>query len=442
MDETNLKASGSHHAHARLAPSASERWTSCTASVAACGDIKSEGSTYSNEGTVAHDFSEAVLTGKIKIEDVPDDFRPHVKFYTDFCQSLVTPSAQVMVETQVPLFYDTDSTGTMDHAVVTEEQIDVTDLKYGAGVLVEAQDNPQLAIYALSLVRDLQESGMYAFGPATQINIRIVQPRHHADVPIRLWAISLADLEKFCESIEYAALQIREGMRRINEWKLHNEGDPDLNEVAPALKFSPSTDSCRWCPIKGRCEARAKWLTECMDTPEQTGLDLLSLLPDITKEDKKAEPIHRVQKAGILPDETLVAIFAKAKGIRQFLDDVEAHLEEQALRGAPLPGTKIVMGREGNRAWADEEAADAFLKNQRLKEEQRYNFKLKSPTQIEELLAEKLAASTRTANLFASHITRSAAKPALALESDKRPAISTADGFDNESGSTEDEGLV
>ena len=311
-DAANLRASGSYNAHARLAPSASERWTSCTASIVACGDTKDEGSIYANEGTEAHNYAEAVLSSKLDIDAVPDDFRPHVKFYTDHCQKLIQPGFDAYIESKVPLFYDPESTGTMDFAVVSEDVVRVRDYKHGAGVLVEAQDNPQLAIYALSLIRDLQESGMYAFGPATLVDIGIVQPRHHADVPIRLWAVSLADLEEFCKGIEYAALQVREGMRRINEWKLHNDGEPDLNEVAPALKFAPSAEACRWCPIKGRCEARAKWLTECMDTPEQSGLDLLASLPDLTKEDKKAEPIQRVQKAGILPDETLVAIFAKA----------------------------------------------------------------------------------------------------------------------------------
>ncbi len=248
-----------------------------------------------------------------------------------------------------------------------------------------------------------------------------------ASAPIRLWAISLADLEEFCRQIEHAAIQIQEGTRRIAEWKAKNpDAEPDLNEVAPALKFSPSTEACRWCPIKGRCEARANWLTEPLNTEDRSGLDLLAMLPDLSKDEKKAEPAVRINRAGILDDETLVALYAKAKGIIQWIGDVEEYLEEQALRGNPLPGTKLVMGREGNRAWADEDAADAWLKNQRLKEDQRYDFKLKSPTKIEELLADKLKTVTKTANAFAKLVTRSAAKPALALESDKRPAITAA----------------
>jgi len=426
-------ASGSHNDHARLAPSASERWSQCSASVAVCGNTKDEGSVFANEGSTAHDYAEAVLSGKITIEEVPQDFRPHIRYYVDFCNSLIAPGAEVLVESKVPLFYSPNETGTTDFAVILEDQIDVVDLKYGAGVLVDAVNNPQLAIYGLSLVRDLQATGLYDFGPATTVNIRIVQPRHHADDPIRLWAISLADLEEFCRPLEYVAVQIKEGMRRINAWKEKNKGEPDLNEVAPALKFAPSIEACRWCPVKSKCSARAEWLTSCVSTADASGLDSLVALPEITKDEKKADAVVRVTKAGFVDDETLVAIFEKAKSIRQWLDDVEDYLADQALSGAPVPGTKLVMGREGNRAWANEDAADNFLRGQRLKEAERYNFKLKSPTQIEELLAEKLASSTRTANLFKQHVVRSAAKPSLALVSDKRPAISTADGFDNES---------
>jgi 16S rRNA G1207 methylase RsmC len=71
----------------------------------------------------------------------------------------------------------------------------------------------------------------------------------------------------------------------------------------------------------------------------------------------------------------------------------------------------------------DEDAADTFLKNQKLKEAERYTFKLKSPTQVEEILAEKLKSSTRTANRFNELVSRSSAQKTLALASDKREAV-------------------
>jgi hypothetical protein len=155
----SIGSSGSHNGHARLAPSASERWMHCTASVEACAGIKDSGSEYATEGTQAHDYAEAVLSGKLPIEKVPEDFRPHVKFYTDHCQKLIQPGMVAYVESKVPLFYSPEDTGTVDFAVASEDVVRIRDLKYGAGVLVDAQDNPQLAIYAISLIRDLRERG-------------------------------------------------------------------------------------------------------------------------------------------------------------------------------------------------------------------------------------------------------------------------------------------
>jgi hypothetical protein len=403
----------------------------------------SEGSEASRLGTRAHDWAAKVLLGQCTLDDVPEAVHSGVKFYVEHCESLRVPGAEISVETSVPLFYYDHSdpnggnrTGTVDFKAVSDDLIEVSDYKNGSGELVSATDNTQLAIYGYSTVVDLQNTGLYDFGPATTVNIRIIQPNHREDAPIKTWSISLADLEQFCKPITYVATQIQEGFRRVDVWLEKNpDGDilANIGEIAPALKFAPGHKTCKWCDRKNWCSARAEWLTSCVSTADASGLDALAALPDLAKEEKKAEPIVRVTKAGFVDDETLVAIYEKTKGIRLWLDDVEEYLTAQALSGAPVPGTKLVMGREGNRAWADEDAADAFLKNQRILEKDRYNFKLKSPTQIEELLAEKLASSTRTANLFKSHVTRSAAKPSLALASDKRPAISTAYGFDNES---------
>ena len=89
--------------------------------------------------------------------------------------------------------------------------------------------------------------------------------------------------------------------------------------------------------------------------------------------------------------------------------------------GEQIDGVKLVEGREGNRAWVNEDAADLYLK-QKLKMEERYSMKLKSPTQIEVLLGEKLN-STRSKNTFNSLIARSSAKRVIALADDKRPAV-------------------
>lgn len=417
--------SGSANSHARLSPSSSKRWTTCTASIgyieANTDRIPGDGSSrYSDEGTEAHDWSEKVLNGEIKDSEVPEHFAPALE-YVAHCRALIeeNPHSESFIEYEAALFYETETvekerngetvmalpSGTVDFALITEEKIIIRDLKYGAGVLVEAEGNTQLAIYAMSIIKELQDEGFYSFAPDTAISLGIVQPRYRGDEPVKTWELSLAELEHFCEEITEAVNYIK------------------ANDVV----FEPSEDACRWCPAKGFCAARARELSEAFE-PE--GIDVLADLPDLSKEDKKLPTVERIGKllphiGAELEDETLVAIYAKEKAIRAFLSDIGDYLEERALAGDPAEGTKLVLGRAGNSAWTDEEAAEKLIR-QELKLEERTNRKLISPTQAREKLKEVLENRTRFRNLFESLVTRSEGKKVLALASDKRPAVESA----------------
>ncbi len=422
-EPTMTEPNHSQRGHARLAPSNSKCWTTCTASVAfiaANADRVKEGDTrYADEGTQAHEFCDAVLNGKMPLEEVPNgkeidfpedhvyrgkDFRTHVTTYVEHCRELAGDD-MMDIELQVPLFYAPEDTGTMDFACVkSEDLLYVRDLKYGAGVFVDAVDNTQLAIYALSTVRMFQDDGLYSFHPGTIINIGIVQPRYHGDEPIRTWELTLSDLEVFCREIEYAAIQIREGR---------------------GLKFQPSEEGCRWCKAKGFCKARGEWAAAALEYDGGSGIDVLRELPDLTKEESKMDVEQRIEvftDGGGLDDATLVALFERSKAITSFLSDVAEFLSERVQGGEKIEGLKLVMGREGNREFNDEEAADKLVAG-KLKAEERYKPKqLLSPTQLEAKLKEALT-STRFKNRWDSLVSRSPAKTVVALESDKRVAV-------------------
>jgi hypothetical protein len=414
---TEAPKSGSHNTHARLAPSDAKRWTNCTASLAyqeANADRipPDTGSIYADEGTKAHDYAAEVLDGLTGIDDIPEDFRPHIGFYVDHCLALGGKGVEVFVESKVPLFYDPDSTGTADFAAISEGRIEIRDLKYGAGVLVEAEANEQLAIYALSFVENLISEGLHDFGDETTVCIGIVQPRHHGEDPVRLWELPLHELREFCRPIEYRAIQIREGR---------------------GLEFRPSDGACRWCACKAFCEARIKWMTEALESaPGGDPLDLLSCLPDLPsgrskegkamKDDPEAKLESRTPGLAGVPDADLVAIWNNRKNIAAWLDDIEELFQKRVVEnGEHIEGLKVVMGREGNREWADESAADTFLAP-KIKADERYTKKLISPTQAEKLLAEELK-KTRTRNRFLELVHRSPAKRVLAPEDDKREAV-------------------
>lgn len=478
--------SGSSNDHARLAPSDAKRWLNCTASIAYekeneerifkmavesvinltpylksipdelhehegramrwARDVKqgrckasdlteaqkkdiwrTEGNVYSREGTRAHDFASAIFAGDMRLEDIPEEFQHPVGYYIDFCKGFLEGDESYFVETKVPLFYNTKETGTRDFGIIRDERITIIDYKHGAGDLVEAKENPQCTIYGLSTIDELEATGLYDFDPDTIVDIWIVQPRHHADKPAKQWEISLRDLKAYRDEIQATHDQIVEGRD---------------------LKFAPSDSACRYCKCKSFCPARAAAATDFLDAPDYSGIDLLAGLPDLPDDVKTKKAFNELPPAGkmtkrldqvgrtygwdtmaVMEDETRVALMLNKKAIISFLEDNEEDLAGRVLSGEKIKGLKIVMGRQGDRMWSSEEAADKLLSG-RLKADERYTKKLISVTTAEKLIdLEK--ENPRFKKAFANLITRSDARKTVAPESDKREAVN-ADSSDLE----------
>lgn len=414
--------SGSHNTHARLAPSASKCWTNCTAQPAYVASVAhllppEEDSPYAAEGTQAHDYAEEVLLGLSDIEGIPKEFRVPVGFYVDHCREVSAGALTQLVEVSVPLFYSEEDNGTCDFiAVVPQPDGSTTwvvrDYKHGAGVPVEAEQNTQLAIYAFSFLQQAFKgkiAGVPKPNPETDmVDVGIVQPRYHGDDPIKVWQVALLDLIQFCEEIKTTAAGIQNG----------DPGD-----------FAPGDEVCRWCRAKTICDARRKWVTEPLlaGLPDGSSIEeteaLLAETPELDKNEKKFPVVQRLDARGEDTDDKarLVAIWNNRKAITAWLDDIGEYLTQLALDGTPAPGTKLVMGRMGNRAWDDEEVADKLL-SRKIKANERYTRRLINPTRAAEILNIETQ-STKFKNKFDSLISRSEGKPTLAPASDKRESI-------------------
>lgn len=455
-------ASGSHNTHARLSPSDSKRWTNCTASIAFQEAnehrVKDNSSDASREGTDAHDWATKVLMKQITEDTIPESFRTPVMSYVNHCNSLVQdgeltnlkacldeaelgfdpPTHAVFVEEEIPLFYQPEQTGTADFIAIVPDRVYVRDYKHGAGVLVSTQENTQLAIYAYSVIRHLQPA--YNFSDDTMVDIAIVQPRHREAGDPTPWCITVGDLATFCAEIEYRAIQARTAAERVRA-KIGSTGknvsNAEILEAAPGAQFAPSEGdegACRWCRCKAFCASRLQANTEGLESPLINAADMLAVMPELTKDDAKQTVENRIALVGeclgmqgrILDDDYLVRVVAKAKAIGKWLSDVEEYLEARLLAGEEIDGVKLVDGREGNREWANIEAAETFLRGQGLKQEERFDFKLKSPAAAEKLLKDKLKASGRTKSRFEELIVRSPAKKKLTVSEDKREAVSAA----------------
>jgi len=273
---------------------------------------------------------------------------------------------------------------------------------------------------------------LYVFDPSTKVVIAIYQPRHREGSEQKPWEITLADLATHAKGIEYAAIQAHTGLTRVMA-KLpcgeRNISPEEILEAAPMLRFLPGEDVCRWKPCRAFCPKRLSAALEDLDTPHLSAEDMLAAMPDLEKAETKLPVEERVtltaERLGLpsLGDEYLVTLYRRSKGIKKFLDDVEEFLEGRLLDGEEIPGTQLVMGREGNRAWANETEAETFLKGQGLKMEERFDFKLKSPAAVEKLLSEKLKTVKRTATRFNGLVTRSAPRKVIALATDNRTPV-------------------
>lgn len=373
--------------HAKLSASGSHRWLGCPGSVAAEGALaERQSSPFAEEGSKAHELAELVLTrggsafeweGKTLIEynasPVDREMASHVQEYVDFVKGLgghQEYEQRVDFSDWVPGGF-----GTSDAIVTKDDTLYCLDLKYGKGVRVEADENPQGMLYALGALseRDMLED-------FARVVIVIHQPRLDH---ISEWETTPAAIYEWADWVKERA-QLA------------------LSKDAPR---QPGDKQCRFCAAKATCPALFR------HTQETLLVDFDSFTDDAPTTDA-------------LTDAQLRQVLDNKKLIQTFLDAVEVHVHERLASGQPFPGYKMVAGRSVRRWKNAEDAAEALEK--RLGDEA-YQRKLLSVAQAEKALGKAKAKD------LADLIEKPEGQPALAPESDKRKAVSVgcqADDFD------------
>ena len=368
-------------AHAKLSASGSARWLACPGSVQAEKGIPDRNSPAAHEGTCAHELAELVLVNggscfdwldKPLVENnewvVSQEMAEYVQQYVDYVKSFKGQHAyeqRVDVSDWVP-----EGFGTSDAIIIDGEALHVIDLKYGKGLQVFAEENPQGMLYALGAYSDY---GMIY--NIKRVVIHIVQPRlDHIDE----WAIDTPDLLKWGEWVSQRATMCLE---------------PDAERV-------PGEKQCLWCKAKATCPALHRHTQET----------ILSDFDEINSPSPDS-----------LTDAQVKAALDSKKLIVSWLDAIEQYVKER-VEGDGFPGYKLVAGRSV-RKWADEkQAADALAD---LLGEKAYTQKLISPAQAEKALGKKKSGEV------SDLIVKPEGKPTLVPESDKRPSVTiTADDFD------------
>ena len=395
-------------AHALLAPSKSARWLNCVGSIAAeaaLPEVEDIGSIYANEGSAAHVLGERALTyaedGRkaefwkgetITIANdtftVDDEMAENVQVYVD--QVLREPG-ELLVEVEFDLsdvFGVPKQFGTGDAVVLDyeHERLYVGDLKYGRGVIVFAEDNDQLYSYAAGALLEYD-----ILADWKTITVAIHQPRlHHYDE-------YTLDVEELRAWMEHAATKAIMAVELIGA---------DADEIE--ANKTAGEKQCQWCPLKGTCKTLATW------AHEQVYADFANL---------ETEPTI-VKDTTQIDGKMLGEILKRADVISKWLSEIraEAVRRAQAIPGS-VPGWKMVQGKKGNRQWSDADEAEGIMKGARIKSDDMYSKKLLTFPAAE--TAFKKSKPKVWTKLMAL-LTQPEGAPAIAPESDARPALEVA----------------
>jgi len=383
--------------HSEFSPSGSKRWINCPASIQMLREMpKKEGegsSFYAEEGTAAHEFAAKCLEDELDPKtqigqtynkfDVDKYMAREVAKYTEYVNGQITWDSTIFVETRVPMFELHDSMfGTADAVVLHKDSFEIIDLKYGKGVLVEAENNTQLMVYALGILYWLKREGV-EFEPDAELTLTIVQPRApHIEGPIRSWNITVAGLLGFANEVK-SSINAAEG------------------EHPP---FGPTEENCRWCEASPFCKSYAEFNLQIAQ------LEFADFAQTKNGFSKSLLEINS------LTNEQLSNIMKHAKALEQWVKSITEYAIEEMKRGKRVPHYKLVYGRS-IRAWEDQEVVQGILETHGVGAEDLYTMKFKSPAQMEKTL------ESHQWEMIKEQVFKPTGKITLAPETDGRKAV-------------------
>ena len=361
--------------HALLSASGAHRWLNCTPSAVLESAQPDSPSDAAEQGAAAHALAEWKLrralhqapTFKPESGWVDEEMEHLTDDYVSFVQEHISLARETYADPQVLIEQRLDFShvvpggfGTGDCLIIAEPKLQIIDLKYGMGVLVEAERNPQLMLYALG--------ALHAFGDLydiTDVAVTIYQPRRGN---VDTWETSVADLLAWAETEVKPKAELA---------------------AAGGGEFCPGS-WCQFCRIAPTCRARA-----------DAHLALAQ---------------HEFAPPAELSDSEIADVLTRIPQLKTWAADVEAYALSLAVnQGKHWDGFKLVAGRS-IRKYTDETAvADAA---EAAGYADIYDKRLIALTAMERLMGK-----TTFNEVLGDLVVKPMGKPTLVPDTDKRPAL-------------------
>ena len=366
--------------HAVLSASGSKRWLSCTPSARLELEFENTSTEAAKEGTAAHALCEHKLKKALKqrskrpvsdydsdeMEECTDEYVSFVMEQYEAAKAVCSDPI-VLIEQHLDFScYVPDGFGTGDCVIIADDKLHIVDFKYGTGILVEAEENPQMMLYALGALEIFD-----ALYDIREVSMTIFQPRREN---VSTWTIPVEDLKAWVEEV----------LKPKAILAYNGEG-----EYVPG-------EHCTFCKAAVRCRARAE------------------------EKLKLAESEFRMPP--LLTDAEIEAILTVLPDLTKWANEIEAYALDAALNhGKEWNGFKVVEGRSVRKYRDEVKVAEAA------KEAGYTDIYRQSLIPMTEM--EKLMGKTEFEEVLGGLIYKPPGKPTLVPETDKRPAINVTNAI-------------
>jgi hypothetical protein len=363
--------------HAILSASGAHRWMNCTPSARLELEFDDNSGEAAAEGTAAHALSEHKLRRALKMRSKKpvspydsDEMDTFTDGYVEFVLEVIEQAKQscndplVLIEQRLDFSkYVPDGFGTGDCLIISDGTLNIIDFKYGQGVLVNAEENPQMKLYALGALELFD--GIYDIDT---VSMTIYQPRR--------------------ENVSTSTV-LKESLYRWAEEVLKPKAE--LAFVGDG-NYCPG-EWCQFCRAAVKCRARA--------------------------EAKMKLATFEFALPPLLSDEEIAEILSSIGDLTSWANEIMAYATDAAVNhGKRWPGFKVVEGRS-NRKYTDEEAVAEAAKNAGYRDI--YKQSLITITEME-----KLMGKSKFNEILGGLIMKPPGKPTLVPVSDKRPEMNTS----------------